>query len=114
MRQLSAQETETEINPQAVSEGCQLIDANPEGFKPFQFVPKKVDFSKLNYSPKVEWIVNEEGKVEEVNILKGTGSINVDKGLIKSIKAWKYKPQPGCKFEVSMDVVIDMETPDSE
>jgi hypothetical protein len=43
-----------------------------------------------------------------VKILKGAGSPKVDAGLVKSIQAWKYKPQPGCTFEMSMGVIIDI------
>jgi TonB family protein len=87
---------------------CQLISANPPGFNPFQFLPKKVDFTRLNRSPKVSWIVNEDGSVSNVKILKGTGDSKVNVGLVKSIQAWKYKPQPGCTFEGSIGVFIDI------
>ncbi len=87
---------------------CQLISANPPDFNPFQFVPKVADFTRLNRRPKVSFVVNEEGSVSSVKILKGTGSPKVDAGLVKSIHAWKYKPQPGCTVETSMAVVIDI------
>ena len=87
---------------------CQLISANPRDFNPFQFVPKKVDFTRLNRFPKVAYVVNEDGSVGNVKILKGTGSPKVDAGLVKSIQAWKYKPQPGCTVETSMAVIIEI------
>ncbi len=87
---------------------CQLVSANPPDFNPFQFVPKVADFTKLNCRPKVSLMVNEDGSVSAVKILKGTGSPKVDAGLVKSIQAWKYKPQPGCTVESSMSVVIDI------
>ena len=87
---------------------CQLIPANPPGFNPYQFVSKVVDFKRLNRFPKVAYVVNEDGSVNSVKILKGTGSAKVDAGLVKSIQTWKYKPQPGCTFEMSMGVVIDI------
>ncbi len=87
---------------------CQLVSANPPGFNPFQFVPKALDFTRLNRFPKVAYVVNEDGTVSNVKILKGTGSRKVDAGLIKSIQAWKYKPQPGCKFKASGEVIIDI------
>jgi len=52
--------------------------------------------------------VNEDGSVSDVKILKGTRSPKVDAGLVKSIQAWKYKPQPGCRFEMSMGVILDI------
>ncbi len=87
---------------------CHLISANPRKFDPFQFLPKVVDFTRLNRFPKVSYVVNEDGSVSKVKILKGTGSPKVDAGLVKSIQAWKYKPQPGCTFEMSMGVIIDI------
>ncbi len=87
---------------------CQLISANPPNFHRFQFVPKVVDFTRLNRFPKVSYVVNEDGSVSDVKILKGTRSPKVDAGLVKSIQAWKYKPQPGCRFEMSMGVILDI------
>jgi TonB family protein len=87
---------------------CQLILSNPKNFNPFQFVPKKMDFTRLNRFPKVAYVVNEDGSVGDVKIVKGTGSPIVDAGLVKSIRAWKYKPQPGCTVETSMAVIIDI------
>lgn len=92
----------------AAKQVCQLISANPPDFNPFQFVPKVADFTKLNRRPKVSFVVNEDGSVSAVKILKGTGSSKVDAGLVKSIQAWKYKPQPGCTVESSMSVLIDI------
>jgi TonB family protein len=93
---------------EATPQVCQFILANPPGFDPFQFIPKEVDFTRLNRFPKVAYVVHEDGSVSDVKILKGTGSRKVDAGLIKSIQAWKYKPQPGCTFEMSGGVVIDI------
>lgn len=87
---------------------CKLTPANPRNFHPFQFVPKQMDFQRLNRFPKVAYVVNEDGSVGDVKIVKGTGSPVVDAGLIKSIQAWKYKPQPGCTVETSMSVIIDI------
>jgi TonB family protein len=87
---------------------CQLISANRPDFHRFQLLPKVVDFTRLNRFPKVAYVVNEDGSVSNVKILKGTGSPKVDTGLVKSILAWKYKPQPGCTFEMSMGVILDI------
>jgi TonB family protein len=87
---------------------CQLVSANPPDFNPFQFVPKVADFTRLNRRPKVSFAVDEDGSVGNVKVLKGTGSPKLDAGLVKSIQAWKYKPQPGCMVETSMAVVIDI------
>jgi TonB family protein len=92
----------------ATPQVCHLISANPPEFNPFQFVPKVADFKRLNRFPKVAYVVNEDGSVSNVKILKGTGSPKVDAGLVKSVLAWKYKPQPGCTFEMSMGVIIDI------
>jgi TonB family protein len=92
----------------AAKQVCQLVSANPPDFNPFQFVPKVADFTRLNRRPKVSFVVTEDGSVGKVKVLKGTGSPKVDAGLVKSIEAWKYKPQPGCTVETSMSVVIDI------
>jgi TonB family protein len=59
----------------------------------------------------VEYVVDEDGSVSNVQIVKGTGSPKVDAGLVKSIQAWKYKPEPpepGCRFDTSVVVIIDI------
>jgi len=95
----------------ATTQVCQLVSANPPRFNPFQFIPKVADFAHLNLRPKVSFEVNEHGSVSKVKVLKGTGSPEVDAGLVKSIEAWKYKPQTGCTIEISMSVVIDIGQP---
>jgi TonB family protein len=86
---------------------CHLVSADSPESNPFQSVPKNSDFTRLNRFPKVSYVVNENGNVSGVKILKGTGSAKVDASLVKSIQAWRYKPQPGCTFEMSTVVVID-------
>jgi TonB family protein len=92
----------------AAPQVCKLISANPPDFNPFQFVPKVVDSKRLNRFPKVAYVVNEDGSVSNVKILKGTGSPKVDADLVRSVLTWKYKPQLGCTFEMSMGVIIDI------
>ena|SRR5271168_263868 len=87
---------------------CHLASANPPEFHLFQFAPKDADFRRLNRFPNVSYVLGENGSVSDVKILKGTGSAKVDAGLVKSIQAWKYKPQPGCTFDMSTVVVIDV------
>jgi TonB family protein len=93
---------------EVTKQACQTVSANPPDFNLFQFVPKAADLTKLNRHPRVSFVVKEDGSVSHVKVLKGTGSAKVDAGLIKSIEAWKYKPQPGCAVEISMVVVIDI------
>ena len=95
----------------ATKQVCQLVSANPPRFNPFQFVPKVADFARLNLHPKVSFVVNEHGSVSNVKVLRGTGSSEVESGLVKSIQAWKYKPQTGCTLEISMSVIIDIGQP---
>jgi hypothetical protein len=64
---------------------CQLISANPPDFDPYTFIPKVQDFRRLNRYPKVAYVVNQDGSVSNVKIVKGTGSPKVDAGLVKSI-----------------------------
>jgi TonB family protein len=79
-----------------------FISANPPDFDPYKFVPKAVDFKRVNRFPKVAYVIKEDGRVSKVKIVKGTGSPKVDAGLIKGIQTRKYKPQPGCTFELSV------------
>ena len=94
--------------PESTKQPCQLISTNPPDFDPYQFVPKQVDFKRINRFPKVAFIVSEDGIVTNIRILNGTGSGKLDQGLVKSLKAWKYKPQPGCSFEISTRLIIDI------
>ena len=88
---------------------CQLISANPPDFHPFAFVPTEVKDKRFkNRSPKISFIVGEDGRVNDVKIVKGTGSPTVDAAVVKSVQAWKYKPQPGCVVDMSMGVTIDV------
>ncbi len=87
---------------------CRLVTADEKNSNPFQFVSKASRLKQLNRFPKVSYVVNEDGSVSSVEIHKGTGSPKMDADLVKSIQAWKYKPQPGCTFEMSMAVIIDI------
>jgi TonB family protein len=88
---------------------CQLISANPPDFRPFAFVPTEVKDQRFkNRSPKISFVVGEDGKVSDVKVLKGTGSPTVDAAVVKSVQAWKYKPQPGCVINMSMAITIDI------
>lgn len=101
-------QTPSRDHREAAAQPCQLLAANPPDFNPFQFVPKALVFTRLNRFPKVAYVVNEDGSVSGVKVLKGIGSPKADAGLIKSIRSWKYRPQPGCKFEMSGEVIIDV------
>ena len=97
-------QTQHKTTPQV----CRLVSADEKNSNRFRFVSKVISLKQLNRFPKVSYVVNEDGSVTNVDILKGTGSSNVDADLVKSIQAWKYKPQPGCTFEMSMAVIIDI------
>jgi TonB family protein len=88
---------------------CQLISANPPDFHPFAFVPTLVKDKRFkNRRPRISFEVGEDGNVSDVKVVKGTGSPPVDAGLVKSVQAWKYKPQPGCAMTMSSMVTIDV------
>ena len=88
---------------------CQLISANPPGFHPFGFVPAEVKDKKLtNRLPRISFVVGEDGKVSNVKVVNGTGSPTVDAGVVKSVEAWKYKPQSGCVINMLMAINIDI------
>jgi TonB family protein len=88
---------------------CHLISANPPGFHPFAFVPTEVKDKRFkNRSPKISFVVGEDGNISNMKVVKGTGSPTVDAAVVKSVEAWKYKPQSGCVISMSMAVVIDV------
>jgi TonB family protein len=88
---------------------CQLISANPPSFHPFAFVQTKIKDKRFkNRYPKISFVVREGGKVSNVKVVKGTGSATVDAAMVRSVEAWKYKPQPGCAIDISMVVTIDI------
>jgi TonB family protein len=87
---------------------CRLVSAGDKNSNRFRFARKSLSLKQLNRFPKVSYVVNEDGSVTNVEILKGSGSPKVDADLVKGIQAWKYKPQPGCTFEMSMVVIIDI------
>ena len=90
-------------------EVCQLISANPPNFRPFAFVPTGVKDKRFtNRFPRISFVVGEDGKVSDVKVVKGTGSPTVDAGLVKSVEAWRYKPQSGCVIDMTMGVVMDI------
>jgi TonB family protein len=93
----------------ATQQMCQLISANPPDFHPFAFVQTEVKDKRFkNRYPKISFVVGEDGKVNDVKIVKGTGSPTVDAAVVKSVRAWKYKPQSGCVVDMSMGVTIDI------
>jgi hypothetical protein len=40
--------------------------------------------------------------------VKGTGSLKVDAGLLKSIQAWRFAPQPSCRIASADVILIDL------
>ena len=101
----------TNIKAQTVTpqQQCQLISANAAGADPFLFVPKNVKGENFkNRAPLVSFAVDEDGRVSNVKVVKTSGSKSVDAGLVKSVEAWKYKPQAGCKFKMTVALRIDV------
>jgi TonB family protein len=104
-----AAQTDVAKTAKATQHLCQLISANPPDFRPFAFVPTEVKDKRFkNLYPKISFVVGEDGKVSDVKVVKGTGSPTVDATVVKSVEAWKYKPQPGCVIIMSMVVTIDI------
>jgi TonB family protein len=86
---------------------CELVSAYPPNLDAFQFVPTVIDDKEFkHFNPLVSFVVNEDGSVSSVKIIRSTGSPRVDANLVQSVAEWKYKPQPGCKIETKMDVMI--------
>jgi len=91
----------------ATQQMCPLISANPPDFH--AFVPTEVKDKRFkNRYPMISFVVGEDGKVSDVKVVKGTGSPTVDAAVVKSVEAWKYKPQRGCAINMSMGVTIDV------
>lgn len=106
---VSVGQTGREQTGKATQQVCQLVSANPPGFRPFAFVPSEIkDKSFKNRLPRISFVVGEDGKVGEVKLIKGTGSPIVDAAVVKSVKAWSYKPQAGCVISMSMAINIDV------
>ncbi len=106
---MSVGQTQAAKTDKGTKQVCQLISDNPPGFHPFTFVPSEVKDKRFrNFLPRISFVVGEDGRVSDVKIVKGTGSPTVDAGLVKSVEAWKYKPQPGCVINMSMAVNIDI------
>ena len=105
---ISAQ-TKAESSDVTTQKVCQLISANPPGFHPFAFLPTVVkDKQFKNRTPKISYVVEEDGTVRDVKVVVGTGSAKLDSALVKSVQSWKYKPQPGCVISTSTVVTIDI------
>ena len=102
----------TSGNPRAEAqtpEQCRLIPANPPGFRPLAFVPNVIKDKRFkNRRPRLSLVVGEDGTVRNVKVVKGTGAPTVDAALVKSIKAWRFKPQAGCVIESALVVTIDI------
>lgn len=102
-------QTEAGKPTRATQQMCQLISANPPDFHPLALVPTEIKDTRFkNRYPKISFIVGEDGKVSDVKVVKGTGSSTVDAAVVKSVEAWKYKPQPGCVINMSMGLTIDI------
>jgi TonB family protein len=106
---VSVGHTDVAKTGEATQQVCQLISANPAGFHPFAFVPTEVKDKRFkNRLPRISFVVGEDGKVSDVKVVKGTGSPTVDAAVVKSMEAWKYKPQPGCVMSMSMAINVDI------
>jgi len=93
---------------QATQQVCQLIADNPAGFQPFQFLQTAAKGEPIkNPDPILSFVVDEMGRVSNVRVRRGSGSPKMDAALVKSIKAWKFKPQPGCVIEAQVEVDIE-------
>jgi TonB family protein len=111
---LTLQTQQSSPPPQAApaksaSKACRTSKrVSPPDSKLYQFIPAKLDWTKLNRHPQVSFVIKEDGSVRDVKIVKGTGSPKADAGLVKSIEAWKYEPPQDCTVENRLTVIIDI------
>jgi hypothetical protein len=83
-----AQRSSPSASPKSPSTSCDAPkQISPSNSKLYQFLPAKLDFTKLNRYPQVSYSINEDGSVSDVKIVNGTSSAKVDAGLFKSIQA---------------------------
>ncbi len=58
--------------------------------------------------PTVSFVVTENGKVQKLKLLKSSGIPDIDREVLRAVRKWKYKPEPGCQaVEVEMTITID-------
>ncbi|HSC78680.1 MAG TPA: energy transducer TonB, partial [Candidatus Acidoferrales bacterium] len=58
--------------------------------------------------PTVSFNVTEKGKVQKLKLLKSSGIPDIDREVLRTVRKWKYKPEPGCQpVEVEMTITID-------
>jgi TonB family protein len=82
--------------------------ASPANSKRLQFVPEKLDAAGWNLRPQISFSISDDGSVDDVRIVKGTGSLKVDAGLLNSIQAWRFAPQPSCRIASAEVILIDL------
>jgi TonB family protein len=80
----------------------------PKG--PFAFLPTE----SYKGSPLIKYQIQEDGRVSDAKIARGSGVADIDKKVLNAVARWKYKPRPvGCGIiETEMSVIIDWVAPD--
>jgi TonB family protein len=71
-------------------------------------LPEGIPAHARNLHPRVSYFVGEDGSVSKVKIIDSTESHELDAQIVKSVGAWRYKPQKGCRLDVQMHLSIDV------
>ncbi|MCU1283982.1 MAG: Gram-negative bacterial TonB protein C-terminal [Acidobacteriales bacterium] len=90
----------------AKQKACQMPPAN--GSNKLAFVQGSVGKGFKNPIPVLSYTILEDGSVSNVKLIKGTGSKKLDADVVKRIRSWKYKPQPGCAIDTKITINIDL------
>ena len=81
--------------------------ANNSGFK-LKYLPTQIEDPDFHHTnPTVAYDVKEDGTVQNAKVVRSTGSRKIDTLIVKSVKEWKFNPQPGCTISSKMTLTID-------
>ncbi len=54
--------------------------------------------------------MREDGRVEDVSVLRSSGSQDLDIAAVKAVKGWKYRPlQPKERFVTIQPIIFTLE-----
>ena len=90
--------------PQNSACGMLQRDEGHLSFRPFKILPGE----SFKGSPVIKFEIGEEANLSNVRLTRSSGVRDIDTQVLAAVRDWKYKPQPGCTFDLSMGVVIDI------
>jgi TonB family protein len=98
-----SQDSQKKSLPPECTRTIRVHGSFPKG--PFKTLPGE----SYKGSPKVKYLIQENGTVTNATVTRGSGVADMDKNILDAIANWKYKPRPsGCGvIETEMTVTID-------